>query len=267
MQIPELITKIKESKKYKHLSDEVINQKILEYSKKNPNYAAYPEKIILKDIKTILHKVHGSFQIGSNKKKQKYLEELKTDPNNLDTMDDILKTNASTNERLKSYAQLYEEIFKITGEPRSILDLGCGLNPVSFGYMNLEKVNYYAYDINEEDSKFLNEFFEIEKIKGRSQTLDLSNIENVKKLENADICFMFKLLDVLEKKGHIYSEELIKVLITKCPFLVVSFPTRTVGGRMMNFPHRGWIERMLERIGLKFEKIEFSNELFYIIGK
>ena len=266
MESQEIILEIKKSKKYKTLSEEIINDKIKEYALKNPNYKNYPEKIILKEIKTILHKIHGSFQINSSDR-ERYLLELKDNPQSKEIIVDILRTNSSTNERLEIYPQLYNKLFQITGKPKSILDLGCGLNPISASFMNLNETRYYAYDINDKDSLFLNEFFKIEKMQGISKTLNLQSLENIKNLEGADVCFMFKLLDVLEKKGHRYSEEIIKVLIEKCNFIIVSFATASLGGKRMKFAERGWIERMLERIGLKFEKMKFSNEIFYIISK
>ena len=46
-------------------------------------------------------------------------------------------------------------------KPKTIVDLGAGLNPFSCVYMDLNDFNYYSYDINEEDIKILNEFFKI----------------------------------------------------------------------------------------------------------
>lgn len=272
MDITELMKAIKSSKKYKAISEDVIKQKIEEYTKKNPRWQEYKDKHILKEIKRILHKAHGSFQInaGKAKLKQELLEELRKDPDDLDAIDDILKTNRSTRERLGIYQEVYKKIFDITGEPRSILDLGAGLNPVSFAYMDLnEDPDYYAYDINEKDAEFLNEFFKIEKINGKAESLDLSRAENIANLPNADICLMFKLVDTLEmdKKGHKYSEEIIQTLAQKCEFVVASFATRTVSGKSMNFPQRGWIERMLTRIGMKYRMLEFDSEIFYVISK
>ena len=102
-----------------------------------------------------------------------------------------------------------------------------------------------------------------------AESIDLSRIENIANLPSADLCLMFKVVDVLEseKKGHKYSEEVIKLLAEKCGFVVFSFATRTVSGRSMNFPQRGWIERMLTRIGLKYKMLEFESEIFYVISK
>lgn len=264
----ELVQKIRQARKYKHLSEELIKSEVESYIKKYPKYQEYKEKLILKEIKAKLHKIHGSFQIKDTSKRMKLLEELKNNPKNLLFIEKILETNSSTKERLDIYPELYEKIFELTGKPKSILDLGCGLNPVSFPYMNIRNnITYYAYDISKSDAEFLSKFFEMMKISYETEPVNLSNMENIKLLPKADICFMFKLLDVLEKSGHKYSEEIIKVLAEKCKYLIVSFATKTVTGKPMNYPYRGWIERMLTRIDLNYKILEFESEFFYVIRK
>jgi len=145
--------------------------------------------------------------------------------------------------------------------------LGAGLNPISIPYMQLEKLNYYSYDVNEEDKKFLNDFYKSLKINGLAEILDLTEIRNYEILPKSDVIFMFKFLDSVEKKGHKLAEDVIKTLINKTRFIVASFSSKTITGKNMNYPYRGWIERMLERIKLKFDRLEFDNEIFYIISK
>ena len=175
-----------------------------------------------------------------------------------------METHSSTKERLPFYDQLYKKIFKITGEPKTILDLGAGINPLSFSYMNLRKVNYYAYDLSKEEVKILNQFFKDKKVNGKAGILDLLNINKVKKLPKAEVAFLFKMTDVLDKgKGHKKSEEVIKAIPAK--FIVVSFPTLTMSGKKMNHPRRKWIELMCKRLGYKFKVLEFSNEMFYVM--
>lgn len=271
MEKTEILAKIKESKKYKQISDEAISKEIEEYIKRNPKFESYKDKKILKDIKAELHKISGSFQISANilQKRTKLLEELRKDPSNSKIIEKILETNRSTKERFNSYKEIYDKVFQITGKPKSILDLGCGLNPIYYAFMNLEQLEYYAYDINQAEIDFLNEFFKISNINGKAKVLDLANLENVKHLPKADICLMFKFIDPIEKQGngHKLSEEIIKILIEKCKFIVVSFSTKTLGNKKMNFPYRGWIERMLERIELNFNKIDSENEVFYVLSK
>jgi 16S rRNA (guanine(1405)-N(7))-methyltransferase len=271
MDIQELISEIKKSKKYKYLSEEIVKQKIIEFTSKYKDWENFKEKYILKEIKTKLHKAYGSFQIKSPKKRDKYLGELKQNPFNLDIIDKILESNQSTKERLKFYELFYNELFSITGKPKKIVDLGCGMNPFSLAYYldKREHLEYYAFDINESDIKFLNEFFNIVKdqVKGKADLINLQDLKEIEKIPSCDLCFALKLVDVLEEKGHKHSEELIKLLVNKAKYVVVSFATASISGVRMKYADRGWIERMLERINFKFEKLEFENEIFYLISK
>ena len=135
--------------------------------------------------------------------------------------------------------------------------------------MGLNGINYYAYDIDKEDCDFLNKYFILmknyTKLKGKSFVMNLKKISEIKKLPRADVCFMFKFLDVIEQKGHKLAEEIIKTL--NCKYMVISFSTKTVSGKNMKHPYRGWIEKMLERINLNFEKISIDNEVFYVVKK
>ena len=79
METQELIVLIKQSKKYKHISEEVIRQKIEDYTRKNEDWQDYKQKYILKGIKALLHSAYGSFQVKEKKKRDKYLGELKNE--------------------------------------------------------------------------------------------------------------------------------------------------------------------------------------------
>ena len=128
------------------------------------------------------------------------------------------------------------------------------------------KSEYYAYDLSKEEVKIINQFFKDKKIDGKARILDLLQTNKVKKLPKADVAFLFKMTDVLDKgKGHKTSELVIKNIPAK--YIIVSFPTLTMSGKKMNHPRRGWIELMCKRLNYNFKVLEFSNELFYIIRK
>lgn len=246
---------IKNSKKYRDLDESIIREEIKKYLKSHPDYARYKERKIIKDIKAELYKITGRFQIKKKKKQQEFLEKR--------DYESILKTNLSTKERLKDYTKIYSLIFRL--KPKIILDLGAGINPCSYPLMKT-KAKYLAYDINKGDVDFVNEFFKEFKINGKAEVLNLSKIENIKILPSADICLMFKVIDPLERgKGHKLSEEIIKNL--RCKKIVISFATKTISGKPMAYPHRGWIERMLDRNKYQYEKINTSSEVYYIIEK
>lgn len=267
MDVSSIKENIKKSKKYGGINEEIIKREVEDFVKKNPRYTEHKENFILKQIKEKLHWAYGSFQTRKKSKIRKLLEQLRN-KKSISIIREILNTNLSTKERLPLYGQIYEKIFEITGTPDSILDLGCGLNPISYPYMELdEDAKYYAYDINEDDLKIIREFLEIYAVNSDVQTIDLKNVKQIKKLPPADVCFMFKVLDPIEKreKGHKLAEEIMEILRKKYKFIVISFASQTLSGKKMNYPQRGWIERMLTRIGLKFESFETENEIFYVV--
>lgn len=185
---------------------------------------------------------------------------------NSSDFDQLLVKHESTKERMPIYSEIYKRIFHITGSPKSILDLGCGLNPLSYKYLKIKPI-YYAVDISSSIIEIVNNFFRKIKIKGQAEIMNLREIKNKKlNLPKADICFMFKLLDSLEiEKGHKLAEKLIKEV--PCKWLAVSFSTKTLSGKKMNHPYRGWIEQLCRRLGYFYEIIEFENELFYLVRK
>ena len=249
----ELISDIKKKKELKEISDDFVREELFNYFKQNLkksfsfNQKSKQYKETLKKVRAKLRRVYGLFR---NK-----IDYTKSEP-------EILQAHSSTKERLAIYNKLYHEIFKITKKPKTILDLGCGVNPLSIKYMKI-KPTYYAYDLSKEEVKAINQFFKKNEISGKAQVKD---ILTVKQFPQADLAFLFKMTDVLDQgKGHKTTEKVIKLIPAK--FVVVSFPTKTMSGKKMNFPRRKWIELMCERLGYTYNLIEFNNELFYVIKK
>ncbi len=270
--INQLLLQVKQNKKYKSLANEIIINEISSYLKKNKITKISKQDI--KEIRNQLHKSYASFQTKHKNKIKKYLNEIRNKiENNRDIIgetNNLLSITLSTKERLNDYSEIYKKIFKIAGIPKTILDLGCGFNPFSFPLMNLKELNYYAYDINEQDIHYLNEYFSIMKkegLKGKAAILDLRNLEQISHLPQSDITFLFKVIDILDKDNHKPSEELIKTLINKTKFIVASFATKTITGKQMNHPNRVWFELMLQRNNLNSQKFNTDNEIFYVINK
>ena len=269
-----LINQIKAKKSLSNLDDKIIEEKISTYLKQNTKFKQFLEKStlqslqkssktksIIKSIRSDLHKTYGVFQRKLNQRYE-LLEQLKK-KYSLETLNKILNTHSSSAERLKIYPHLYQLIFKFTGKPKKILDLACGLNPLSIPYMNLKNIDYTATELSKEDCKLLKDFFKIRKIKGKAIQQDLTKVKTIK--GKYDICFLFKVFDSIETKGHKLAEHLIKIIPSK--YIIASFPTKTISYKAMNKPRRTWLETMLKRISLNFIIFELGNEIFYVIEK
>ncbi len=170
-------------------------------------------------------------------------------------------SHKSSDERKEIYEEVYKKIFSITGKPRTLLDIGAGVNTLSYDLIGKE-VYYYVNELTLHDCEYIRKYLSDNNFKFEIIIGDITELNDFPK---TDVCFMFKLLDSLDVKGHKITEELIKKLRSK--YIVVSFSNLGINNRKMNFPRRKWFEAMLKRLSLEFEKVEFTSESFYIIKK
>ena len=272
-----LIQGIKKKKELSGIDESIIKRELKIYFEKNKKAlsqlvqyqiekqlrkSAEYEKV-LKAIRAKLYESYGMFQIPKNAEeiKQGFLRKLHARQLTEDDYRQILSAHLSTKERFDSYLQIYEQLFKII-KPNVILDLGCGLNPLSYHYMN-RKVRYIASDIDKGNLDFIQQFFNLSGIDGKTLLLNLQYKEDVQKLAfiECDVCFLFKILEIDKR----IAEDIISAANAKC--IVASFSTINLSGEPMARPEREWFEKMLNRLRLKFSTFKTENEIFYLIRK
>lgn len=248
----EIIKDIKEKKELRGISDDVVQNVLTEYLRKNrislSNKSQKQKKILLKEVRSQLRLLAGRFQ-KSTKSKDSLLIHGK--------INSLLETHSSTAERISFYPafrNLLSEL-KVT----SLLDLGCGLNPIALAS---KKYVYYASDINEADLATVSNYFKTKGFKVSTFVLDIRKIQEP--LPQTDVCLLLKLLDVVDPK-HNLSENILKSIPSKK--IIVSFSTKKLSGKKMNFPRRYWFEKLLAKLGYIYKTVESDNEIFYIITK
>lgn len=227
-----LIEVIKKKSELEGVSTKVIEQLLVKYLKGKSNLSAKEEKLIVSDIRKELRNYVGRFQDLSE--------------------DD---SHVSTKERQQSYSLVKEIISDLNAN--SILDLGCGLNPL---FLASKGIEYNALDIDEKSLGKVKSFFNKNGIHGQIIVKDLRNDSLI--FPKADLCLIMKVLDLVDKNGHKRAEEIIKNIDSKN--FLISFPTKTLSGKPMRHPQRGWIERLLARLGFKFKIYKTYNEIFYL---
>lgn len=246
----DIISRIKAKKELSGISDEIVKELLSAYLKKTnispESISEKDEKILIKDIRSKLRKYAGRF------KKHGSVEKLI----DLGLTEKALAYHSSTKERIDFYPELKKMIKKIA--PKSILDLGCGLNPIAIADKN---IFYYASDIDESNLNIVKKFFHKYKIKGRTF---LADIRKGRHFPKADLCLILKVIDIV-KMPHKEIESLL--LLLNCPNIIVSFSTITLSGKPMDSKRRFWFERILEKLKLNFTIINSKNEIFYLIRK
>lgn len=289
--IKSLILDIKKKKELKTIENSLIIEIIAAFFRQNPkiltqfierkDFEKFKKsedyKCVLKYSRNILRRSVGVYKTRKFKENQQLLNQIKEKlrQHQLDSEEilelhkKVLSSHRSTKERLEIYPQLYKKIFSITIKPSIILDLGCGLNPISYPWMKLGQIRYYAVDVNEQDLELVKKYFNIAGINGFTKKLNLQNAQKeliLKDFPKADVCFLFKVIESLELiKNHKLSEKLVAQIQAK--WLVVSFATKTLSGRPMKKIKRNWFEQMLIRLNFKFRIIIEQNEIFYICNK
>jgi hypothetical protein len=168
---------------------------------------------------------------------------------------------------LPHYDEIYSELARrITPAPRTVIDLGCGMNPLAYDRMLAHswKPTVTASDISATDMAFLQDAFAALGIPGRAVALDLTKEYDKLSAMDGDVTLLFKLLDSLEEAHRHISYQLFDHIHS--PWIVASFPTVSLGGgARIARAGRTWFERLLARKGLSFETFSVENELFYVI--
>jgi len=301
----ELIEDIKDKKELRTLDEEFVRNKLdvffkdrhheqakekflkkLEASKTYKQFTKSREyKFLIKELRAELRKVYGVFILEGYNKRKKLIEELadaETEEEKKDLHNQLFMLHKSTKERMDHYEELYQTIFDTINDFEKsepildsdrhdkyiFMDLACGLNPISSIFFQDKIIKYYASDISTEDCEFLKDYFDTTKINAIIFPADLTETKVFYKLEkiNVDICFVFKTLDGLERIKRNISEELLKSISTK--YFAITFPTLSIGGvREIKEHRRLWFEKMLDKLGWKFEKFTMGSELLYVIKK
>ncbi len=222
--------------------------------------AAY--KGLIKAVRAVLRRNVGLYE-GDPRHREALMAELRqsSPAQREDIIMHMLATHASTQERLPFYDQVYANIFAQVGKPKVVLDIGCGLNPLSYPDHD---ATYIGVDIDRALCLLVEQYFGIAGIEGACRVVDVRGMDQIRRLPKADVAFVFKLLDLIDQKGgHTASEQLLQALPAR--WIVVSFPTLKISGRRMRVPQRAWFEKMLARLGYKHSTFSIPNEIFYVI--
>jgi 16S rRNA (guanine(1405)-N(7))-methyltransferase len=195
----------------------------------------------------------------------KLLNTVSGDENQLKVIcQQVLQSHISTRERLPILTEFYEQIFKLTGKPNSILDLACGLNPFAFPWMGLPKtVQYYAYDLNLRRIELINQFFKAYGLKPLGTHTDI--LVNPPRIQ-ADVAFLFKEAHRMEQRQKGCSLPFWRALNVK--WLLVSLPTASMSGKhSLIEKHRKLVANIFADVDWPMTEIIFSNEIVFCIQK
>ena len=177
----------------------------------------------------------------------------------------ILALHTSTRERLPILDRFYADLYAYTGTPRTLLDLACGLNPLSHPWMGLPPgVAYHAYDIDTERIAFLDRYLALA---GAEAHAHLQDILCDPPTERADVALLLKSSTCLERQRKGSTLALLDRLDVS--HVVVTFPVKSLGQREKGMPEH-YQHAFLEMVSgrpWRVTRFAFATELAFIVSK
>lgn len=139
---------------------------------------------------------------------------------------DLLMSHVSTKERVDEYPIFYKELFDMIDPPRTILDVGCGIHPLSYPFREIEPRPdvYVAIDKSRESIEILKIFSRLANPTRLIPVCD--SIADIRwsdcltdNMETFDIAFMLKFIPVICRQNkdilpHLMSVPARWILIT-----------------------------------------------------
>lgn len=182
----------------------------------------------------------------------------------------LMATHASTRERIPHLASFYDAVWECTGStPRSVLDIGCGLAPLSLPWMRLAAdATYVASDVDGRPLATVAAFLDLLEQPHRVEVRDAVTDPPAGGNDASDVALLLKLVTTLDRQDPDAAARLIGALRT--PHAVVSFPARSLAGRGkgMERTYRERLERLVgdcERVSAVAEA-SVPTELVFVLS-
>lgn len=263
-----LIASICSSPKYRDVCTEVIGNIGERELAKRRNL-----KEAIQATRNTLHQVSGAYLDGKGHvpRYTRWLAELQTAAQAQDNgaMRDvctrILSFHASTRERLPILDQFYTTILAELPPVHSVVDIACGLNPLTRPWMPLASdATYYAYDISESMMGFLSACLPLLGVQGYAQACDVLQWSPTQKV---DVALLLKAIPCLEQIDKRAGHTLLHAI--QADVIIVSFPAYSLGGR-----NKGMVEHYDAHFRAlaadepwDIQRFEFTSELVFLVKK
>ncbi len=259
-----LVAEITKGPKYALIDPHLVHKIAAEEAERQPKLS-----LAAKSARTRLHQLVGAYYDKPSNYAQlrellRALPEISTESLKSFARQAML-FHASTAERLPVLEDFYSRSLQKLNPVNSVLDLGCGLNPLAIPFLPLnEGFTYQATDVLIPLLDFLNAYFAKIKVKGNASLLDLSTQSPE---QAVDLIMMLKLIPLLDQINKSIAPRLMQSLNAKA--MLISFPLKSLGGRgkgMLN-TYQKRFEQLSFDLNAQIDEYRFPNELVYLVRK
>ena len=263
--LDQLVNAVRSGRKYSQISPDFVRglaQKELSHRR------SYKEA--LKATKNKLHQVAGAY-LETQPNYAQWLERLRAaqasaQPAQLKQVcRDLMAFHASTRERLPILETFYAQTLAYLGPIHSLLDLACGLNPLTLPWLPLApQAQLLACDIYLDQIDFINQFYAHCGLSGTAFPCDLAAGAPPQPVQ---LALLLKTIPCLEQVDKSAGERLLSTI--QADHILVSFPAKSLGGRskgmLQNYEAR--FRQLIAGQSWQVQRFEFSTELAFLINK
>lgn len=256
------VQQILKAKKYANLSPDTV-RRILDWAE-----ARVKKKEVDKAARKKLHQVYGAyFSQGSASAFERAIQDKPAHQQGIKAFcQELMDLHSSSQERLEDLSGFYRQIFEITGKPARIIDLACGLNPLSYPWIHEhDAIPYVGYDIDQKTTQLMNDLLTSfgYPVQVRFNDLFLEIPEH----QSDDVVMLLKALPCLEQQEKGISVKLLTAI--RCKYLVISFPSKSLGGKNkgMEANYESFLNVIVDETCFTIHKINFVRETIYVLER
>lgn len=259
-----LVSAVRRGKKYRHVCEDLVIQIGMGELDKRSSY-----KEAVKATRNKLHQIGGLYferPIDYQRAFERLADAKRQSESALrEQAIQIMRFHTSTRERINILPDLFLALKTLVPEPKAIMDIACGLNPLALPWMNLPaSSSYYAYDIYTDLIDFIGRVMDLYGQPGFAQVRD---VVHDPPSNQADLALVLKSLPCLEQIDKGAGQRLLGAL--KARYIAVSYPVQSVGGRGkgMRDNYQDQFEATLAGLEYPFQRLEFKSELVFLLDK
>ncbi len=257
-----LVEAVQGSAKNAAVAPELVRKLGAEELRKHPRL-----KEAVKATKNRLHQVAGAYLASPPDYSRwlRRLEEARTPDERAALCRALMQTHASTRERLPIVDEFYRLALAEIAPVHSLLDVACGLNPLSIPFMPLaEDAVYYACDIYSDLAHFLNHAFPLLGVRGEAWAADVT--QTIPQ-QSADLAIIVKAIPCLEQVEKGIGARLLEGI--QAQHLLVSYPAQSLGGasKGMRANYEAQFSELVAGKGWAVRRYDFATELAFLVTK
>ena len=262
--LSELVQTVKKKQEYSNICEDLV----LWVGKRELEKRRFKEAV--KHTRAKLHQVAGAY-LGSKIDLGEWTAALRDIPRSIES--DVVREyclrvmaqHTSTQERLPILGDFYTQTLQSIGPLRSVLDIGCGLNPLALPWMKIsEETIYTGLDVYEDLVGFTNQFLQHVQFKGEVRTHSLTH-GYPKDLPLVHLALMLKIIPCLEQLDKSIPPMLLENI--RAENVMISFPVHSLGGRAKGMAdyYTDHFLTMMQGKDWQITRFDFSSELVFLL--